>query len=91
MGIREVKNKNKMKSRFLKLSLANFGYNYSKKCRDAKFCVSTIGSALIYVGASFLLLAIIATVFTFMTQTSVIKNKTAERPERTVVVGDYLS
>jgi hypothetical protein len=48
-----------MKSRFLKLSLANFGYKYSKKGSKS------FGSALIYVGASFLLLAIILTVLNF--------------------------
>lgn len=72
-----------MKSRFLKLSLANFGYKYSKK--DSK----SFGSALIYVGASFLLLAIIFAVFNF-TQSSV-DSKTAERQEKIITAGDYLS
>ncbi|MEK7211843.1 MAG: hypothetical protein AAB731_04370 [Patescibacteria group bacterium] len=74
-----------MNSRFLKLSLANFGYKYSKKSSKS------FGSALIYVGASFLLLAIILAVFNFVAQTSAINSKTAERPERTIVAGDYLS
>jgi len=74
-----------MNSRFLKLSLANFGYKYSKKGSKS------FGSALIYVGASFLLVAIIATVFTYVAQTSAINGKTAELPEKSVIAGDYLS
>jgi hypothetical protein len=72
-----------MKSRFLKLSLANFGYNYSKKGSKS------FGSALIYVGASFLLLAIILAVLNF-THASV-DNKTAESREKIITAGDYLS
>lgn len=76
-----------MKPRFLKLSLANFGYIKSQKL--AKL---TWGGVLLYVGASFLLLAIATVVFNLVVaQTSAINGKTAERPERTIIAGDYLS